>query len=305
MNLYNVIVALPQGNIPLFIYERSVRWSSEFWYEVYSPSTLFNAPTIGYHASDFGKIVRKIFPNGRAQLISKKNVEDLTHSRIQYLINGAIPVERIGDFFGLTQPELNSLVMINPYIRLNENTINKWEIEETLQKQNIYTRREMALEFGLYERDLDKFFAFIKDKIFYSAFIPDGKQSFFLRDIKDLVMNTLFPNIIFESQAEFLDALFTYLNDENDLKIQRCFCFISKSLKEKDKKNPAYIDVLMNLPVSEEFSIAIKNDKPGYLSPDYISFYPYLLFEEELREYKLFPDRKDFEKCLDEMRKMG
>lgn len=304
MKFYHIRIVTPYKPVFLYIYERTVPWSEEFWYEVYSPSESFNAPTIGYHASNVGEVVRRLYPDYRAQLISNKEVEDYLHSRIQYLIDGTIPIERLNDYFGLSLDELKILQKINPDIMQGEKIIKKWEIEETLQKQNVYTRREMALELGMYERDLDRFFAFIKDKVFYSPFISSQKQSFFLRDVKDLIMNTLFPDKIFESQSDFLDELFAYLNNENDLKIQRCYCFISKSLKESVKKNPAYIDVLLNLPVSEEFSIAIKNDKPGYLSPDYISFYPYLLFMQELKDYKLFPDREDFERCLEEIRRI-
>ena len=275
--------------------------NQENMYEMYPllQSDLFgrkDVPCIGLFGTSERDMLQRNFPGYKIIKIGENTKRNLVKERLKYILSKEIDKEYALSYWGMSEENLNELINVFPDIGVNNELCNRWAFETFLYKHSLITKRQLSVNLGLKSDSFDQLIEFINEKYSYNPYFKES-LGLFPQNFNSQLMVSLFPNEVFSSKAEFIKNLHNRLKKEGFI-LQKESCFISKALKERIKKMPAYIDIMLNLPVSAEYSVSIKNNKPGFLPPDRISFYTYLLNDEEFSEKKIMISQSEFDKCL-------
>lgn len=287
------------------VFERTLIDAPQKMYEIHlikgRENILDDIPSICLPGSDIEDMLRHIFCNVGFKILKEAEKDDFVCKRVSYVFNRNVPAKILFDIWGLNQDNLNVLEKIDSAIKTSDDMYDRWKIEEILYKYDLYTQKQAAIILGVKDRYFDDVIELIKntygEKLLYSTMLPQKGDAFISTDFISKIKMLMFPEKLYETREEFLNDFEVFLK-EQDRSIYIRKCFISEHLKEKNVKHPFYIDILLNMPVSSEYSIPIRNEKPGYLAPDYISWYSYLIAENEFRNANLFPLSEDVKKSF-------
>jgi hypothetical protein len=274
-------------------------------YEIHSlfKSDFFNTedvPCIGLFGMSEREILEENFPGYKIKKIGEHTKENLVKERMKYILSEKIDRDYALEYWNISNENLTRIENLYTKIKIDGMFCNRWEFETFLYKRDLITKRQLSVDLGLSLNSFEQLLDFIKDENFCDPYLLEYLGLFSISFTRHL-MSSLFPNDYFSSKNVFLKKLYTYMRKEG-LCVANETCFISNALKERSKKHPAYIDIVFNQPVSEEYSVSIKNGKPGFLPPDRISFYTYLLNDDVFSNRKITISQKEFEDCLNNIK---
>lgn len=276
--------------------------NGENMYEMYPllQSDMFskkNVPCIGLFGINERDMLQRNFPGYRIIKIGENSKRNLVKERLKYILSKEIERKYALSYWGMTEEYLNEIIKISPDICVNDELCNRWAFETFLYKKDMITKRQLSVNLGLKENSFEQLIEIIRERFAYNLYFRESLGLYPQNFIRQLMI-ALFPNEFFSSKIEFLRKLYLYLQREGVL-LEKETCFISRALKERKKKMPAYIDIMLNLPVSAEYSVSIRNGKPGFLPPDRISFYTYLLNDDEFYDRRIMVSQREFDQCLE------
>lgn len=255
-----------------------------------------DVPCIGLFGKDEKMMLEENFPGYKIIKIGEKTKKNLVKERIKYVLSEKIDRDYALEYWTLSNENLIRLENLYPKIKIDGDFCDRWEFETFLYKSDLITKRQLSVDLGIKLSSFECLMEIINEKYSYNPHLKENLGLFSTSFIRQL-NSSLFPDDFFSSKRIFLKKLYAYMEKEG-VSVVNETCFISRALKERRKRLPAYIDIMLNLPVSEDYSVSIKNGKPGFLPPDRISFYTYLLNDDAFFNRKIMISQNEFESCL-------
>ena len=287
----------------IFEYDAPVRGKKGFEMFPMLVSDFFeckNKKVIGYFYDSFEELMQQEWINNgyRYANYSIKEMEGVWKERFESLQNGTMPKKDFLSVFGIEEPQLDRIVAVNPKIKYDDGVYSRWELEKFLYKSRSITKRQAALCLGLKMSCFDDVINRLRDNVFMPNYLLDPDYPFFPLNFEDVIKSTCPLPTDYDSEESFKKSFHSFLKSK-DIQYEPEYCFITRALKfpSSDFFFASYMDLFLHLCVNRIYSIPIKNNKPGYLPSDRISFYSFLMYEEKFREVNMFvPNQEALDK---------
>lgn len=251
-----------------------------------------NKKVIGYFFDSYDELMRRVWANDgfKYESISIEETNGVGDERIESMLIGTMKKKDLLAVFGINDNVLTDVIQRYPAIRIDEDSCNRWELEKFLYKSKLLTKKHAALKLGIKISDFDEVISLLRTDYPILNYSLPMDCSFVPSNFDDLVRYTCFPSLNFESDEAFKHQ-FHILLQSRRMRLVPEYCFITRALKIpiENKFFASYVDLVLHQSVNRVFSIPIRNDKkPGFLPPDRISFYTYLMYQEKFEKINMY-----------------
>ncbi len=255
-----------------------------------------NKKVIGYFYDSFEDLMQQEWINNgyRYTNYSIKEADSVWNERFNSLQNGTMSKKDFTSIFGIDDSALDEIVQINPRIHGDGDIYNRWELEKILYSSKLLTKRQAALCLGLKISCFDDVIEFLRQDFSMLKYSLVPNFSFIPSNFEDAIKSACFPSQTFDTEESFKHQFHNLLQSRG-VQFESEYCFITRALKfpRDNFFFASYIDLFLHRCVNRIFSIPIKNDKPGYLPSDRISFYSYLMYEKKFKEVNMYIPNQD------------